>query len=168
MKFEVTNYIGVDIQAYINSLTSVNNRTGQTVPLNNSNLIQHNLNINRATENSLASYNVIPYVYSVSLNKNNSNIKQIMESLPDSLRYDLSFQLNPLGNISGSSDFIYSDKLIDTRIQVKMPLSFAANQLTLSDTIDFNIEDATDLDPIGPSVITLHAMNGFPLSLIHI
>ncbi|MBP6427761.1 MAG: hypothetical protein KA430_09255 [Bacteroidia bacterium] len=165
MKFEVTNYIGVDIQAYINSLTSVNNRTGQTVPLNNSNLIQHNLNINRATENSLASYNVIPYVYSVSLNKNNSNIKQIMESLPDSLRYDLSFQLNPLGNISGSSDFIYSDKLIDTRIQVKMPLSFAANQLTLSDTIDFNIEDATDLDPIGPSVITLHAMNGFPFDM---
>jgi hypothetical protein len=88
-----------------------------------------------------------------------------MESLPDSLRYDLSFQLNPLGNISGSSDFIYSDKLIDTRIQVKTPLSFAANQLTLSDTIDFNIEDATDLDPIGPSVITLHATNGFPFDM---
>jgi hypothetical protein len=165
MKFEVTNFVGVDIQAYINSLTSVNNRTGQILALNNSDLIQHNLNINRATESSIASYNVNPYVYSVTLNKNNSNIKQIMESLPDSLRYDLSLQLNPLGNISGSSDFIYSDKLVDTRIQVNMPLSFAANQLTLSDTIDFTIENATDLDPIGPSVITLHAMNGFPFDM---
>ncbi|MFZ7146072.1 MAG: hypothetical protein ACO1G6_12095 [Bacteroidota bacterium] len=165
MKFEVTNYIGVDIQAYINSLTSINNRTGQSLALNNSNLIQHNLNINRATESSIGSFNVSPYVYSVNLNKSNSNIRQIMESLPDSLRYDLNLQLNPLGNISGSSDFIYSDKLVDTRIQVNMPLSFGANQLTLSDTIDFKIENATDLDPIGPSTITLHALNGFPFDM---
>ena len=165
MKFEVTNFIGADIQAYINSLTSLNNRTGQIVPLVNSDLVQRYLNINRATESSAASFNVSPYSYSVTLNKSNSNIKQIMESLPDSLRYDLSLQLNPLGNISGSNDFIYSDKLVDTRILVNMPLSFAANQLTLSDTIDFTIENATDLDPIGPSVITLHALNGFPFDM---
>jgi len=165
MKFDVTNYIGADLQAYFNSITAVNNRTGQSIPLSNSTLIQNYLNINRATESAPASFNVHPYVFSVALNNSNSNIKQIMESLPDSLLYDLSLQLNPLGNISGSNDFIYSDKIVDTRIQVKMPLSFAANQLTLSDTIDFTIENAADLDPIGPSTITLYATNGFPFDM---
>ncbi len=165
MKFDVTNYIGADIQAYFNSITSVNNRTGQIIPLSNSTLIQNYLNINRATESTPASFNVQPYVFSTTLNNSNSNIKQIMESLPDSLIYDMALQLNPLGNISGSNDFIYSDKIVDTRIQVNMPLSFAANQLTLSDTIDFAIEDASDLDPIGPATITLYATNGFPFAL---
>jgi len=165
MKFDVTNYIGADIQAYFNSITSVNNRTGSMVALSNSTLIQNYLNFNRATESAPASFNVNPYLFSTTLNNSNSNIKQVMENLPDSLRYDLSLQLNPLGNISGSNDFIYSDKIVDTRIQVKMPLSFAANNLTLSDTIDFEIESATDLDPIGESTITLWATNGFPFDM---
>lgn len=165
MNFAVTNYAGADIQAYVNVLTALNNRTGQALSLNSASLIQNYLNINRATEAYPISYNVSPSVYSVILNKSNSNIKQVMESLPDSLLYDISLQINPLGNIGGSSDFIYSDRIVDTRIQVKLPLSFGANQLTLSDTLDFDINNTTDLDPVGPSTITLLALNGFPFDM---
>lgn len=165
MKFEVVNYIGADIQAYVNQMFSVNNQNGTTIQLNSPTLIQHYLNINRAAEDAPVSYNVHPSYYSAVLNNSNSNIKQIIESLPDSLKYDLSLNLNPLGNISGSTDFIYSDKIVDTRIQVSMPLAFAANQLTLSQTIDFSIQNSTDLDPIGPSEITIYADNGFPFDM---
>lgn len=165
MKFDITNYIGADIQAYIDELLSVNNRTLFNLPLNNSQLIQHPININRATESYFGSYNPTPFTYSLVLDKNNSNIKEVIENLPDKLRYDLRLKLNPLGNISGSSDFIYSDKLVDTRVRLDMPLSFSADQLLLADTIDFGVATTTDFDPIGPSTIYLLAKNGFPFDL---
>ncbi len=165
MKFDITNYIGADLQAYVNDVISVNNRQGIIIPLSNSNLIRHSININRATEPYFASYSPVPTFYSITLNKANSNINDLIENLPDKLNYNINLKLNPLGNINGSGDFVYSNKLVETRIQVDMPLSFSANQLVLADTINFSIANATNFDPIGPSTIYLLAKNGFPFDL---
>ena len=165
MQFDISNYIGADIQAYVDHLISVNNRTATNILLSNSTLIQHPININRAIDPYFASYNPTPTLYSIVLNKNNSNIKQLIENLPDKLRYDLKLKLNPLGNISGSSDFIYSNQLVKTRIQIDMPLSFAVNQLAISSTVDFSIASSANVDPIGPSTLYVVAKNGFPFDI---
>lgn len=165
MKFDITNYVGADLQIYLNQVLSVNNRQGNVIPLSNSNLIRHYININRATEPYFASYSPVPFNYSIILNKGNSNITDLIENIPDILNYNINLKLNPLGNISGNSDFVYSNKLVDTRIQIDMPLSFSANQLVFADTINFSIANATNFDPIGPSTIYLIAKNGFPFDL---
>lgn len=165
MKFDFINYIGADEQAFITSIQSTNNRTGNTVGLLAPTVLQHYLNINRATRNALLTDPVSPSFYSLILNKNNSNIKDLLENIPDNIRYDLKLNLNPLGNISGNNDFVYSDRTIDFRLQIKMPLRFALNQLVLVDTLDFSISNATDFDPIGKSTMTLVAENGFPFDL---
>lgn len=165
MQFDISNYIGADIQAYVDHLISVDNRTATNISLANSTLIQHPININRAIDPFYASYNPNPALYSIVLNKNNSNIKQLIENLPDKLRYDIKLKLNPLGNISGSSDFIYSNQLVKTRIQIDMPLSFAANQLTILDTINFSVANSANVDAIGPSTLYVVAKNGFPFDI---
>jgi hypothetical protein len=85
-----------------------------------------------------------------------------MENLPEKMNYATKLMVNPLGNLSGSNDFIYTDYLVNTKIRVDMPLSFAANQITLADTTSYQIENKDDFDPAGPGTFTLLADNGFP------
>jgi hypothetical protein len=46
-----------------------------------------------------------------------------------------------------------------------MPLSFALNQLMLTDTVPFTISSATNFDPVGDTKLTMYAVNGFPFDL---
>ncbi|MBL0104032.1 MAG: hypothetical protein IPP51_09945 [Bacteroidetes bacterium] len=160
-----TNYVGADIQAYVNLLTSHNSNTGANVALTNPSLIQHTINLNRATETSTASGNITPGIYSFHLDNGNSNLKALLENLPDRLQYNVDLGINPLGNISGFNDFVYSDYLVESQMNLKIPLRFAANQLMLVDTTDFNLASTTNLEAIGVSTITMVAKNGFPFDM---
>ncbi len=165
MNLDIINYIGADAQANVSSLRSINNRTGNTVNLTAPSFINHYLNINRAGINSTLADSLQPTFYAIQLDQSNSNIKSIIENLPDKFDYDLSLNLNPLGNNSGSNDFVFSDKLLDTRLRIKMPLRFALNQLLLADTVPFSINNATDFDAVGPLTLTVLADNGFPFDM---
>ena len=165
LKLDIINYIGADAQLYVNSLTSLNNRTGTSLNLNAPAYIQHSLNINRASRDTNLPDPVIPSHYPIVLDNSNSNIRDLIENIPDKITYDLDLSLNPLGNISGNNDFIYSDRLISTRIGIVMPLRFAFNQLLLADTLPFTINNTTDFDPIGDAILSLIADNGFPIDL---
>ena len=71
-------------------------------------------------------------------------------------------KVNPLGNISGNNDFIYTDYLVHARISVDIPLSFAADQLALADTAPFSVGNTNNFDPVGAGTFSLIADNGFP------
>ncbi len=165
MNLDIINYIGADAQAIVSSLRSINNLTGNIVNLAAPSFINHYLNINRAGINSSLVDSLQPTFYSIQLDQSNSNIKNIIENLPDKIDYDLSLNLNPLGNNSGSNDFVFSEKLLDTRLRIKMPLRFALNQLLLADTVPFSINNATDFDAVGPLTLTVLADNGFPFDM---
>lgn len=165
MNLDIINYIGADAQANISFMRSVNNRTGNTVNLNASSAINHYLNINRAYIDPSLSDSLVPTVYSIQLDRNNSNFKSLLENIPDKIEYDIDLNINPLGNISGSNDFVFSNRLLDTRLQIQMPLSFGLNQLVLADTLPFSINNATNFDPVGPITLTLIADNGFPFDM---
>ncbi len=165
MNLDLSNSIGADANLFLNNLKSVNSRTGNTVNLVAPSVIQHSININRATETFDVNNPVIPTAYPIQLDHNNSNIVSFVENLPDSVSYDFRIKINPLGNVSGSNDFIYSDRLLNTRLRVLMPLRFAMNQLVLADTVPFEIDNAADFDPVGSATLTLIANNGFPIDL---
>jgi hypothetical protein len=68
---------------------------------------------------------------------------------------------NPSGNVSGSNDFIYSDKLMTAKMDMEIPLSLVANDLTLADTLALNIS-SNGTQNIKNGTITLFVENGFP------
>jgi hypothetical protein len=165
LNLDVINYIGADAQIYFSYLNSVNNRTGSTVSLSAPSFIQNYLNVNRALIVPGRIDSLMPTTLSIQFDNSNSNIRDLIENLPDKFNYDLKLNLNPQGNISGSNDFVYKDYLINTRLRIKMPLRFALNQLLLSDTVPFTISSATDFDPVGETKLTMYAVNGFPFEM---
>lgn len=156
--FKIENPIGMDARLYVNQISSINTRTGTTIDLTNS-MIGSTINLNRAVESGGVVY---PTYANFPLNTINSNIKPMIENLPNKFGYDMQIITNPLGNVSGSNDFIYSDKLLKATLNMEIPLSLVANDLTLVDTLDMNIAHTEGSDNIHDGSITLFANNGFP------
>lgn len=156
----VENGFGVDASLFINEIKSVNSYTGNTVALN-SNLIGSAININRALETFNASDPVIPTV--TAFNLDNSNFKQLIENLPDKIEYSIDVTTDPLGNVSSGNDFIYNKYGFNADLDLEIPLSLIASNLTLTDTIDFNLSKPEGFT-VNSGMLTLIANNGFPLS----
>lgn len=154
---KIENPIGLDARIYFNNLSSVNTRTGNTINLSNS-IIGIPININRAAESGGT---VFPTYANFPLTVNNSNIKQMIENLPDKFGYSMQIIANPLENVSSSNDFIYSDKLMKANLDIEIPLSLVASNLTLVDTLDLNISNPDD-QSVKSGTLTLIADNGFP------
>lgn len=155
---KLENPIGMDARVYINNLASINTRTGNSINLVNS-IIGSPININRASESGTTVY---PTYANFPLTTSNSNIKPMMENLPNKFGYSLQIVTNPLGNVSGSNDFIYADKLLKATMSMEIPLSLIATNLTLEDTLDLNIQTSEGSQNIHSGTLTLYAKNGFP------
>jgi hypothetical protein len=157
--FEIINGIGIDATAKIDTLKSVNTRNNNEVLLNHS-FIGNSININRATNTGSAS---IPSSYLINLNNGNSNTDVFLENLPDKIGTSMGIFINPMGNISGHHDFLYDDKTFDVRVKAEIPLNIIANNLTLCDTLELNINNE-NTDNVNKGVLHVFADNGFPLS----
>ncbi|MEK6615358.1 MAG: hypothetical protein AABZ32_04490 [Bacteroidota bacterium] len=156
--FSIENSIGADARVTIDTLSSINTRTGSTILLAHS-IIGAPVNLNRAVDNN---GNVTSSTYSISFNPSNSNIKQFVENLPNKISYLMDLEINPLGNVSGSNDFVYYDKLMKTQLNMAIPLSLIANNLTLADTLDFKMDKSAA--HVNSGTLYLYAENGFPFT----
>ncbi len=165
LSLNIENSIGADMQAYLTGLRSMNTRTSTTIPLVAPGVLSRNINISRAAESSDPNHPLRPSNTILRLDNSNSNLPAFLQNLPDRIESDLRLQLNPLGNVSGSNDFVYSDKLVATSTRLEIPLRLSMNSLVLRDTQALSIENLTNLDPVGPITFTLVAENGFPINL---
>lgn len=156
----VTNGFGVDASLLIHEIKSVNSHTGNTIALNSS-IINSLINISRAQE----TYNTQMPVNSTHYNFNldNSNFKQLIENLPDKIEYSLDVTTDPLGNVSSGNDFVYNGYGFNANLDLEIPLSVIATNLTLTDTMDFNLDAPTGFS-VNSGILTLIADNGFPFS----
>ncbi|MEO6902225.1 MAG: hypothetical protein ABI315_03630 [Bacteroidia bacterium] len=157
-KVSIDNFIGFDTRILISKLNAISTQTNTVVPLTNNTIIGSSININRASDNAGT---VTPSNYNYTLAKNNSNIVSMINSLPDKFEYAMKITTNPMGNLSGSNDFVYIDHLMYVKLQMEIPLSFYANNLTLSDTLDFYISTG-DKPKIKSGMLTMIADNGYP------
>ena len=158
MALSITNGLGVDASAVVHEIKSINSHTGNTVSLNSS-LIESVININRAQETYNPASPANSSVYEFNLD--NSNIKQLVENLPDKLEYSLDVTTDPMGNVSCGNDFIYNPYGFKAALNLEIPLSLIATNLTLTDTLDFNIDEPTGYS-VNSGMLTLIANNGFP------
>ena len=164
VSFTIENGFGVDAQINIPQLTSINQRPGGiTVPLTAS-IINNAININRATQTYNPAMPVNPSIQTYSLNPTNSNILQWIDNLPSSIGYTIQLNTDPLGNVSGNTDFAFLGQGIKAFLNVSVPLNIAANNLTLSDTLPVNFASSSQAEQIKSGTFTLYASNLFPFS----
>lgn len=160
MKLRISNGFGVDARFVFNQIKSINSHSGNTVSLTSS-IIGSYININRASETYNPSNPVTPSVYEYDLST--SNIKQLIENLPDKIQYSMDIYTNPLGNVSAGNDFVYNSDGFKADLNMEIPLSLIAQNLTLVDTVDFNLDQQQGFS-INSGTLTLNADNGFPFS----
>lgn len=165
LNITLENSIGADVRATIKKLKGINTKTGTAVSLNHP-IVNTPLNVDRAVNMGYGT-GPIPYLTTTKgydFNPGNSNITQFISNLPDQYEYEVDLLLNPLGNISGGHDFIYRDAGIKINMNLELPLSFKSNNLTLVDTIDYNINaKKEDVERYQGGSYKLYAYNGFPL-----
>lgn len=162
LTLEMENNVGMDARVYINNIYSKNTRNGNVVNLT-APIISQPINFNRAslTNNWLP---IVPYNFSYTLDNNNSNARQLIENLPDKIGYNVQIITNPLGNISGSNDFFFVDYPLKASLNIELPLSFIASNLTLTDTIETDFTSLENKEQILDGTLTINANNGFPFS----
>jgi hypothetical protein len=158
LKMFVENGVGAEATVTINELKAQNTKKQLTETLNLSS-IGNPIAISRATNNP-----VVPSYTMRELNKTNSNSKALIEIFPDKFTYDFSVSINPNGNSANRSDFIYRSSGVKAGADIELPLYLSADNITLSDTLDFELSTLQNIDNVKSAVFTLLADNSFPLS----
>lgn len=153
----IRNYVGADARITIQQLQA--SRGATSIDLNHS-IIGSTININRATDPN--GYPV-PYNYSVHMDNGNSNIDQIIELLPTQFTTSLEMEINPLGNVAAHHDFIYGSHTVEADLNVELPLSLIANELTLVDTLHLSLSKGEN-GYVTEGNFTLDIENGFPFA----
>lgn len=164
INFKIVNEFGVDINAQLSNIKSVNSNSNTSVTLNASGL--SNLNINKAGKTNNFSNPVFPSVKTISVNTTNSNLKPFLENLPDYLTYQGKISINPFGNISGSNDFAFLNTGINIYADVDMPLQIRTDFFKLISTTAIDLSEVEQMDNINYGSINIQATNGFPFEAV--
>ncbi|MEO8733771.1 MAG: hypothetical protein ABI373_05535, partial [Flavobacteriales bacterium] len=161
-QLQVHNGIGVDAQAHIHFIRSVNSTTGITValiapitagPVN----LDRALDLNGSFQSALNTFD---------LNAGNSNIKPFVENLPSQIDYAMDVTINPLGDISNGHDFFYNSSKLIADLAIDIPLRLSATGLTLQKTLAVDLPGSSDQHALQNGTLHLFADNGFPFSAV--
>jgi hypothetical protein len=105
--------------------------------------------------------NVIGSTHSIALNQSNSNLTSFMNLLPNQFQFQGQIQTNPFGNVSDGNDFYYKDDFTEAKLRIDVPMSFAASDLSFTDTLAVQIEPSI----VTPTAIRVVLENDYPIAL---
>lgn len=155
IELEIENEIGIDATISINHLVAKNTTTGQTVTYSGN---SGPFSINRATELGL---NFVSTKSFIQLD----NAADLLSILPDQFIIDLDIEMNPGGNTGLYNDFIHSGASISSKINIDIPLTASIENLVLSDTSDFEMDDLEIPEGFTEGTLSILVDNGFPLDM---
>lgn len=164
INFKIVNEFGVDINAQLSNINSLNSANNTSVTLNASGL--SNININRAGKTTNFSNPVFPSVKTISVNTTNSNLKPFLENLPDYLTYKGKIVVNPFGNISASNDFAFLNTGISIYADIDMPLQIRADYFKLISNSTIDLTSVKQIDNINYGELIIQCTNGFPFDAV--
>jgi hypothetical protein len=101
---------------------------------------------------------VNPQYINLHWDEQNSNILESAQYLGGNAQVNATFQLNPLGNVNGTNDFIYPEKMLLVQSHVQAPLTFNAKDLTAEEWLDIQWDSQVDWN----GTLTFQAENAFP------
>ena len=166
-QFEIfyDNSYGVPISLYFTEITAFSSEYntstpiisyGNEIPMGESNaMIVAYPDINEIGDSKLDS---------IKLNKSNSNINTAIGDKPKKISFGAKATTNKAGIIY--DNFITKNSVIDTKVEVTLPLWGYASGFTLQDTSDFDFdEEFTDITEIERALLRLNIKNGFPVEI---
>lgn len=159
---KVTNGVGADARFKLGDLKSINTRQNTTVNLSHE-IVGDNVLLTRAQDPTGNAEDVLASEVNYQLNNENSNIKEFIQNLPDELGFTFNFDLNPLGNISSGNDFFYYDRPFQALMNIDIPLRTTLANLTLVDTLAWDLSATSVVETVNSGTFTLIANNGLPL-----
>lgn len=148
----ITNSFGVPIQITADDL-SATTASGSTMaitsPLDNG----FNFNYPSLAEAGEAKTSMI------NINKNTSNIVDLIESSPKEIQFELSAMTNPMADptIRG---FVNDDSQFDIDVEVEVPMHLSASDFKIENTSEF---DASVFDEVEEAEFKLYVENGLPV-----
>lgn len=155
VKLHIYNSLGIDADLKFNDVSSTN-KDGKVVSLT-SPLIRDNIRIDRAEARNK------PFEKTLSFSKQNSNMDEFIENLPNQLGYSIQLETNPDSNISNFNDFIYHDSKISASLDMTIPLNIQSKGLTLTDTVDMNFSGFEEVKGLNGVQLNLIAYNYYPM-----
>ena len=163
VNLKTENYIGTNANVWINNLSGENSQESITLT---SPTLSTPFSIASAVENNSSSQPITPSSNTITFDETNSNIDELIESKPETI--DFSFELITNPNQDNINGFLYSDYGVKTNLEIGIPLSISATDITIKDTLDVNINNVENLNE---GSFTLLAKNKFPLEaevIIHL
>ena len=159
LNVNIENFIGADGQLTFFTLNSENTNNGTIANIGidentGNNILNNNYLINQAT----LSNSSLPIISSSESITTDANL--LLDILPNKLNFNGEFILNNQNNIN-YNQFVYLDKIVNSNINIKLPLSILADKIVLQDTIEINNSNNLEF-----KTIFLKIINGFPLSAI--
>jgi hypothetical protein len=163
LDLNLENSVGADFMLTIDEISASrgNNQLSLTHPI-----IGSNQTIARAQNYSYQNLPYRPTYRDYSFTTSNSNLKNMIELLPDQLNYRIKAEINPLGNVSSGNDFFYSSSNIKLNMTLEFPLRYAASAFTYSDTLKTEGIETQTSDPFKKGEFRLVAENGFPMNML--
>lgn len=152
------NSIGIDGELDLRRVRATNTLNGNSVDLSGSALSQPLYIPGPRFPNVGQSV-----VSSLDLNRENSNIRNIIGLLPDQISFDMAVEANKNGNSGLRENFATDESRITAFLDMEAPLHGVADQLQLRDTLDFALGSGTIPSEISEGLLKLIAHNGFPL-----
>lgn len=147
IQFNILNSFGVPANLNLN-LTGY--KTGQS-PVNLSIL-------NQTIASPVQMGNSAPTI--ISLNRNNSNLAQLLNMRPDSIVSWGNLSLNPAGLVD--TNFVTRESALLMGMEAEIPMEFRINGLTFEDTSEVTFDN---LEEIRSAYLVLRTENRFPLGI---
>ena len=142
----IDNYIGADAAFQINNLSALNNATEVAATIDNN--AMHTIERASLTGGN----NINPTHTEISIEAN-----EMLSIFPNKINTSATFYLNPNGQ-AATEDFLFPAYPMEANLTIEIPLSFLANELTLSNSTTLEVENTEELEIL---YITLN--NGLPL-----
>ncbi|MBK8680407.1 MAG: hypothetical protein IPN31_00545 [Bacteroidetes bacterium] len=153
----IENGIGADANAILHSMTATNTRSGISKTLIAPTVVGQIIPVHRAQKNPF-----LPGITNVVLNTSNSNIKELLEILPDEISYDVTMDINPNGNAYNYQDFILEDSRLKANLDMVVPLNLIANDLVMQDKFSVDLNAMDHPENILSGDLILEVDNDFP------
>ncbi|MCF8372796.1 MAG: hypothetical protein K9H64_14320 [Bacteroidales bacterium] len=162
---EVSNQIGINAGLFIDDLSAANEETNESASLQITG-IENPFLFSKPTDPMSLTTPITPVTKRYTLDNSNSNANHLIEILPNLISHGISFYINPnmdIPAIGEATDFIYYDSEMKAKLDIEIPLSLIASNLSLSDTFEIAV-DSNSIENISNGKLYLHVVNHFPLA----
>lgn len=149
------NSFGFPVMAQVNSLQMID-EFGTVLELE-STLFDDGLHLDYPTINEVNASKTT----TITFDRTNSNIVELLNSQPQQVIYDLAVVVNP-NEISNEAGFITTDSKIKVTIQTEVPVHGTLSDLTVEKTVETDFNDA---DELTHAEFKLIAENGLPINV---